>query len=673
MSTRLRDHLLYRLRHVARLTAVENAIEHGILAIPGDEPSSSGKDSTRRIKRPAVEDDDDRFRRTFASDPREERQGRVVLGPTIKGRRRHEVARILARHGIALPPAVNPSARSASAPSATGAEVGCGDDQPSVAEVWQTVRRDAPPPQADEIAVMLLLVAAIQRAGLADGDWRRVLRHRDWTATILSPVDGFELRIVRMLREGAFGHAIGVYDGYEMRADMTSLPSRYERRRSLIVFRGKEEDSHAAFEREQQTGFAARLGVPVVGIADDRDHLPLRLRQAASLRLDTGPLNSAIIGAVLHEVIGALPDDAAARLTDDICAALSLHDLAAAVRPGRHVDEVVATLLRLAGVSDGHGSTAARGRATIPASGDRSGSDWGKGRNGRTVSSGSEIIRPVTPAIADPSADPQHASQQRAFPGQPPAPTVETLHGYGVARQWALDLKQDLALWSCGSLPWSQMSTRLLLSGPPGTGKTTFAKALCNTLQIPLLATSVSTWLEPSYLGDVIKRMRISFDEARKHAPAILFVDEIDGIGKRGRNDEYDDYWNSVVNKLLELLDGSGKTEGLIIVGATNHPDVIDPALLRSGRLETRIEIPLPDVDALVGILVHHLGNDFPSVIATRPEANTVDAPVTANDESTAASSGPTEPTLHQCAQPAVPQSQLDRHFTTGEVANAGL
>jgi cell division protease FtsH len=673
MSTRLRDHLLYRLRHVARLKAVENAIEHGILAVLGDEPSSSGKDSARRIKRPAVEDDDDRFRRTFASDLREERQGRVMLGPTIKGRRRHEVARILARHEIALPPAVNPSARSASAPSATGAEVGCGDDQPSVAEVWQTVRRDAPPPQVDEIAVMLLLVAAIQRAGLADGDWHRVLRHRDWTATILSPVDGFELRIVRMLREGAFGHAIGVYDGYEMRADMTSLPSRYERRRSLIVFRGKEEDSHAAFEREQQTGFAARLGVPVVGIADDRDHLPLRLRQAASLRLDTGPLNSAIIGAVLHEVIGALPDDRAARLTDDICAALSLHDLAVAIRPGRNADEVIATLLRLAGASDGQGSSAARGRTSIPGSGDRSGSDWGKGRNGRTVSSGSEIIKPVASAIADPSAG-DVRSQQHPSPGHPSALSIETLHGYGTARQWALDLKQDLALWRSGSLPWSQMSTKLLLSGPPGTGKTTFAKALCNTLQVPLLATSVSTWLEPSHLGDVIKRMRISFEEARKHAPAILFVDEIDGIGKRGQNDEYDDYWNSVVNKLLELLDGSGKTEGLIIVGATNHPDVIDPALLRSGRLETRIEIPLPDVDALVGILAHHLGNDCPSIIATRPEPSEATTSPTLEEQSYAASTclAETMSSRQELIVAGQPQS-FDAPTQSREAANADV
>ena len=104
------------------------------------------------------------------------------------------------------------------------------------------------------------------------------------------------------------------------------------------------------------------------------------------------------------------------------------------------------------------------------------------------------------------------------------------------------------------------------------------------------------------------------------HAPCILFIDEIDGIGKRGSGREYDDYWNSLVNKLLELLDGTSKSEGVIIVGATNNPDVIDPAIRRSGRLETHVEIPLPDIDALVGILAHHLGGDGAGVIATGPE-----------------------------------------------------
>src|SRR3546814_11403708 len=97
------------------------------------------------------------------------------------------------------------------------------------------------------------------------------------------------------------------------------------------------------------------------------------------------------------------------------------------------------------------------------------------------------------------------------------------------------------------------MSTRLLVAGPPGTGKTTFARALGNTLQVPMIATSVANWLEPGYLGDVLKRITATFDTAKLRAPCILFIDEIDNIGNRGGdggNNKYDEYWRSVVNRL---------------------------------------------------------------------------------------------------------------------------
>src|SRR5690606_19821037 len=184
----------------------------------------------------------------------------------------------------------------------------------------------------------------------------------------------------------------------------------------------------------------------------------------------------------------------------------------------------------------------------------------------------------------------------------------------------------------------------------PGTGKTTFARALANTLQLKLLATSVGTWLEPSHLGDVLARMSAAFAEAEANAPCILFIDEIDGIGRRGSSGrDYDDYWISVVNRALELMDGSVKSEGVIIVGATNNPEVIDKALLRSGRLETRIDIPLPDVDGLVAILRHHLKDDLAAVVESAPDQG--------EDDPAAGRSG--SPLADAAAVPASPETPL--------------
>lgn len=622
LNDRLRRHLLYRLRHDARLKAVEHAIEIGLLVACDEDGASSGNRKGRlRIRRPRDEDDD-HFRPVFVDLSQDGSNARIALGPLLAGRSRRDAARILRRHGIVLPSAA--ALQHALSHAATAApetqrpdandsfeHAAASKSTPSISEVWTAVRDGAPPPRADEIAVMLLLAAAIDRAGSGEDEWRRVLRGRDWIVTVLSPVDGFELRLIRMLKGTAFGRACGVFDGYELRRDLDALPSRYARGRSLIVFRGEESDSHAAVEREEKVGFAARLGHPVLGVADRAADLPLRLHRAASLRLETESLTSEIVMTVLSEVLGPVPDDCAALLPDELCAVLSLHDLAVAIRPGIAIDRVVRTLRRLADLDEDDGEAGSGAGAAASGPVRVTSSQGERGRNGRKVSSGNEIIQPV------PST---------ALAGKHAAVSVETLHGYGAARDWALDLKQDLALWRAGKLPWSQMSTKLLLSGPPGTGKTTFARALCNTLQLPLAVTSVSTWLEPGYLGDVIRRMRMSFEEALQHAPAILFVDEIDGIGKRGQKNEHDDYWNGVVNKLLELLDGAVRSEGLVIVGATNHPDAIDPAITRSGRLETHIEIPLPDVDALVGILAHHLGNDCPNVIATRPALSKDDA-----------------------------------------------
>jgi len=220
--------------------------------------------------------------------------------------------------------------------------------------------------------------------------------------------------------------------------------------------------------------------------------------------------------------------------------------------------------------------------------------------------SGSDIIAPMPPSEAS-----KH-----------PVPTIETLAGYGEASAWALQLRDELQLWRVGSLRWDEMTTKILLFGAPGVGKTLFARALCNSLQIPLLATSVARWLERSHLGDVLRRIRRAFTEAEAHSPCILFVDEFDGIGRRVdmATREYADYWNSVVNCGLEMLDGAARTSGVIVVCATNDPGAIDQALLRSGRLERQDEIPLPDTDARLAILQHHLGDDVDAISGSAPQ-----------------------------------------------------
>ncbi len=187
-------------------------------------------------------------------------------------------------------------------------------------------------------------------------------------------------------------------------------------------------------------------------------------------------------------------------------------------------------------------------------------------------------------------------------------PTLDDLHGLGAAGDWGRDLALDLADWKSGQITWTDLDRGILISGAPGTGKTTFAAALARTCGIKLVATSMAQWQSTGHLGDYLKAMRKSFDEARKNAPCILFVDEFDSAGDRS-NDKSDngDYNVKAINGLLECLDGVAGREGVVVVGATNAPEKIDAALRRPGRLDKTVEIPLPDNAARDGILRFHL------------------------------------------------------------------
>lgn len=150
-----------------------------------------------------------------------------------------------------------------------------------------------------------------------------------------------------------------------------------------------------------------------------------------------------------------------------------------------------------------------------------------------------------------------------------------------------------------------------LLSGPPGTGKTLMARAIAGEAGVPFVATSASQFIE-LFVGLGASRIRSLFKVARENAPCIIFIDELDAIAKSrspspvgNNNDERE----QTLNQILTEMDGFNENEGIIVLGATNRPDVIDPAILRPGRFDRKIEVGLPDREGRERILGVHSAN----------------------------------------------------------------
>ncbi|WP_245437421.1 AAA family ATPase [Neorhizobium tomejilense] len=202
---------------------------------------------------------------------------------------------------------------------------------------------------------------------------------------------------------------------------------------------------------------------------------------------------------------------------------------------------------------------------------------------------------------------------------------VGDLSGFGDAKDWALDLALDLRDWKEGNIRWSDVDRGLLLSGPPGVGKTMFAAAVARTCGASFMETSTAQWQAAGHLGDFLKAMRRTFREAAETAPTILFIDEFDAVGDRSKfSGDNAHYGVQVVNGLLEALDGAKAREGVVVIAATNHPDTIDPALRRPGRLDRHVSVALPDYDDRKNIVSLHLGGDLPSeAIAAAARATT--------------------------------------------------
>ncbi len=147
----------------------------------------------------------------------------------------------------------------------------------------------------------------------------------------------------------------------------------------------------------------------------------------------------------------------------------------------------------------------------------------------------------------------------------------------------------------------------VLLVGPPGTGKTLLAKAIAGEADVPFFSISGSDFVE-MFVGVGASRVRDLFEQGKKNAPCIIFIDELDAVGRHrgaglgGGHDERE----QTLNQLLVEMDGFESNEGVILISATNRPDVLDPALLRPGRFDRQIVVPRPDIRGRVGILQVH-------------------------------------------------------------------
>jgi len=198
-------------------------------------------------------------------------------------------------------------------------------------------------------------------------------------------------------------------------------------------------------------------------------------------------------------------------------------------------------------------------------------------------------------------------SRARMFGGDRPRVTFSDVAGCDEAKEELQEIIEFLKEPKKFQKLGGRIPKGAILLGPPGTGKTLLARAVAGEANVPFFSMSGSDFVE-MFVGVGASRVRDLFETGKKHAPCILFIDEIDAVGRHrgaglgGGHDERE----QTLNQLLVEMDGFESNEGVILVAATNRPDVLDPALMRPGRLDRRIVVDLPDVRGREGVLRVH-------------------------------------------------------------------
>jgi cell division protease FtsH len=201
-------------------------------------------------------------------------------------------------------------------------------------------------------------------------------------------------------------------------------------------------------------------------------------------------------------------------------------------------------------------------------------------------------------------------SKAKQFNQDRPTTTFADVAGYFGVKQEITEVVEFLKTPARYSAMGALIPKGILLVGPPGTGKTMLARAVAGEAGVPFFSVSGSDFME-MFVGVGASRVRDLFSTARKQSPAIVFIDEIDSIGRKrgaglgGGHDERE----QTLNQMLNEMDGFDPTEGVVVIAATNRPDVLDPALLRPGRFDRQIVVPLPDLDERLPILQVHSKN----------------------------------------------------------------